>query len=308
MSIFLRDAHTATDGPKAQDALSVSQGEHDKQSGPAREVSTAVGASRPVPARRQARVLRVAGNILIAVGLMMLVGIGGWYGYTWWSNEQFKQQLVAEFGPQALEPQLQATPLPTTPPPAPLPNLNKSSIAAGMLGLAKGSQAPTDDTPPVRLVIPSVNIDSKIVPVTWNMIPAPGGGMKAEWQVADYAVGHHAGSANPGQRTGNVVLSGHVDYKGQVFKDLHKVNKGDEVIVYTERGQYLYVVTDIKLVLEEGASEEQKRANARFMDPTPDPTLTMITCWPYGIDTHRLIVIARPYQSTLSTQSEFTLR
>jgi len=57
-----------------------------------------------------------------------------------------------------------------------------------------------------------------------------------------------------------------------------------------------------------GVSDEQKRLNAMYMDPTPDATLTMITCWPYGIDTHRLIVIAKPYQSSLTTQSEFTIR
>jgi sortase A len=139
------------------------------------------------------------------------------------------------------------------------------------------------------------------------MIPSPGGGVKSEWQVADYAVGHHAGSANPGQ-VGNVVLSGHVDYRGQVFKDLKDVNKGDEVVVYTEKGQYIYVVTDLKIVREEGVPDAQRRENAKFMNPTPDLTLTMITCWPYGIDTHRLIVIAKPYQSALSTQSEFKIR
>ena len=39
-----------------------------------------------------------------------------------------------------------------------------------------------------------------------------------------------------------------------------------------------------------------------------DQTLTLITCWPYGIDTHRLIVIAKPYQSSVSAQSEFVIR
>jgi sortase A len=139
------------------------------------------------------------------------------------------------------------------------------------------------------------------------MIPSKGGGQKSEWQVADFAVGHHAGTANPGQ-PGNVVLSAHVDYKGQVFKDLNKAQKGDEVIVYTQKGQYLYVVTDIVLVKEDGVSDEQKRFNAAYMDPTPDPTLTMITCWPYGVDNYRLIVIAKPYQSGLSTQSEYVIR
>jgi sortase A len=62
------------------------------------------------------------------------------------------------------------------------------------------------------------------------------------------------------------------------------------------------------LVREEGVSEEQRLQNAEYMKPTPDQTLTLITCWPYGIDTHRLIVIAKPYQSALSAQSEFVIR
>ena len=84
--------------------------------------------------------------------------------------------------------------------------------------------------------------------------------------------------------------------------------KGDEVIVYTEKGQYIYVVTDMVIVKEEGASEAEKRRNARYMDSTPDLTLTMITCWPYGIDTHRFIAIAKPYQTSESAQSEFIIR
>src|SRR5439155_9379631 len=108
---------------------------------------------------------------------------------------------------------------------------------------------------------------------------------------------------------GNVVLSGHVDYKGQVFKDLHNVNKGDEVTVFTaEKGQYIYVVTDMVLVKEEGVSDEQKRENARYMDATPDQTLTMITCWPYGVDDHRLIVIAKPYDSGLPSRPDLVLK
>lgn len=274
---------------------------------PAREIVAEKG---HVSTRRSGALARIVGNLLIVSGLLMLLGIGGWYGYTQWSNEQYKERLAARFGVSAVEPPAGLAPTPTTPTPAaPAPTFASAlnNVGVGLLGALNKPPAQTDNSPPVRLSIKSVGIDSEVVPVSWDMIPAAGGRMKAEWQVADYAVGHHYGSANPGQ-IGNVVLSGHVDYKGQVFKELHKVNKGDEVTLYTEKGQYLYVVTDMVLVLEEGASEEQKRANARYMDPTPDQTLTMITCWPYGINTHRLIVIAKPYQSSLSTQSEFSIR
>jgi sortase A len=259
---------------------------------------------RPDPSPRQSgRKLRILGNLLIFTGLLMLAGIGGWYGYTQWSSDRFKQELTEKFGSAAVEPPVNLTPQPTAPLPPP-PRL--SNIGTG-IDVSNRIPIAIDNTPPLTLTIPSVNISSKIVPVSWEMIPKPGGGVKSEWQVADYAVGHHFGSANPGQ-VGNVVLSGHVDYKGQVFKDLHEVIKGDEVTVFTERGQYLYVVTEKVLVLEEGATEEQKMRNAAYMNPTPDQTLTMITCWPYGIDTHRLVVIAKPYQSSLSTMSDFSIR
>jgi sortase A len=253
--------------------------------------------------RKRRNPMRVLGNLLIIAGLLMLLGIGGWYGYREWDNQQFKAHVSETYGSSAFEPPINATPIPTAIPPKPLPVL-----ASTGLGIAGGKvPVQADVSPPVRLVIPSVKIDSKIVPISWAMLPAPGGGLKSEWQVADYAVGHHAGTANPGQ-TGNVVLSGHVDYRGQVFKDLNKVSKGDEVTVYTEKGQYIYVVTDMVIVKEEGVSDAQKAANAAYMNPTADQTLTMITCWPYGVDDHRLIVIAKPYQSALSSQSEFTLR
>src|SRR5688500_2697616 len=252
-------------------------------------------------ARREGSALRVVGNLLIVVGLLMLLGIGGWYGFTLWDNAQFKDEFIATYGLDKFEPPIDATPVPTQAPlPTPLPVLTGRNIGTEMVGIARVP----DTSPPVRLHIPSVSIDSSVVPIGWSMLPAPGGGVKSEWNVADYAVGHHKGSVNPGQ-VGNVVLSGHVDYKGQVFKDLHQVKKGDEVLLYTEKGQYIYVVTDIVIVREEGVSEEQKRANAAYMNQWKDLTLTMITCWPYGIDTHRLIVIAKPYQSALSTQSEF---
>lgn len=264
-------------------------------------------------ARREAPFLRILGNLLILTGVLMLLGIGGWYGYTQWNAEQTRKDVETRFAmPTAgpTEPVLAiATALPTATLPATSVSLNPTAGADGqnISTILVGSEKKIDTSPPVRLVISSVKIDSKVVPVGWDMIPKPGGGAQAEWQVADYAVGHHQGSANPGQ-PGNVVMSGHVDYKGEVFRNLHLVNKGDQVVVYTEQGQYLYVVDHAVIVQEDGASEEQKRANARYMDPTPDPTLTMITCFPYGIDDKRLIVIAKPYQPTTTTQSEFSLR
>jgi sortase A len=99
-----------------------------------------------------------------------------------------------------------------------------------------------------------------------------------------------------------------VDWKGEVFKNLHEAKRGDEIHVYTDDREYLYLVQDIQIVLEDGATDAQKRQNARFMDPTPDQTLTLITCYPYGIDNHRLIVIAKPYDSGLPARPDFIVK
>lgn len=265
-------------------------------------------------ARKPVPFLRILGNLLIVVGLSMLLGIGGWWGFNQWNNQQFLQEKQKD-GLRVLTPVSEAaagsvadTPVPPTATPTPVQALELLNVDSNKwLNVVPTVTPVPDDSPPIRVTIPSVAIDSEVVPITWAMIPAKGGGMKPEWQVADYAVGHHAGTANPGQ-VGNVVLSGHVDYKGEVFRRLNEVKKGDLVTVYTEKGQYIYVITDMVLVQEEGVSDEQKRINARFMDPTPDQTLTMITCWPYGIDTHRFIAIAKPYKPASSEQSEFSIR
>ncbi len=184
----------------------------------------------------------------------------------------------------------------------PLPDLN-----TGTGGLNFGAATPNE--PPTQLMIPSVGIDSKVVPVGWDMIPGKDGRDTAEWNVAEYAVGHHQGSANPGQ-VGNVVMSGHVDWKGEVFKNLIDVKRGDQVYVKTGDREFLYIIQGATIVKEDGpdVTDEMRRENARFMDPTPDQTLTMITCYPYGIDDHRLIVIAKPYDSGLPARPDLNLK
>ncbi|HST03911.1 MAG TPA: sortase [Chloroflexia bacterium] len=259
--------------------------------------------------------VRFLGNLLIVGGLLLLLGVGGWQGYIAWSNNQqlssfHDEGVVVE---PTLDPSTQAglpieTPITSAAalPEPPPPNLNPGGLV--LEGWAALHQQQIDNSPTTHLTIPSVGVDSKIVPIDWKMIPGKdGAAAKSEWQVADYAVGHHAGTANPGQ-PGNVVLSGHDDYKGEVFKNLHDVHKGDEVIVDTEKGQYVYIITDLVLVKEEGVSDAQKLSNAAYMNPTPDQTLTMITCWPYGIDDYRFIAIAKPYQSSQSAFSEFFIR
>jgi sortase A len=102
------------------------------------------------------------------------------------------------------------------------------------------------------------------------------------WEQLKKGVGQHVGTANPGE-VGNVVVSAHNDIFGELFKDLDKLKTGDTVILTTQDRSFTYVITGTQIV-------EPTRVD--LMAPTPEKTLTMISCYPYRIDTHRIVVTA----------------
>ncbi len=143
-----------------------------------------------------------------------------------------------------------------------------------------------------RLVIPAIKLDSKVIEVGWETIEE-NGQLISVWQVAEYAVGQHRGSANPGEGD-NIVLAGHVGGYGRVFKDLFYLKPGDEVIVYSRGQPYRYIVSERIIVDEEGVPPEQRLANARYIAPTGYEVVTMVTCWPpSGPDKFKQRVIVR---------------
>lgn len=150
-----------------------------------------------------------------------------------------------------------------------------------------------------RVVLPSIKVDAKVIEVGWELVEQ-GGQQVAVWQVAEYAVGQHRGSANPGEG-GNVVLAGHVGGFGQVFRDLYYVRPGEPVILYSDGRQFLYTVKERLVVTEEGAPPEQRAENAKLIAPTDSEVVTMITCWPAtGRDkfTQRVIIRAVPFEAS----------
>jgi len=151
---------------------------------------------------------------------------------------------------------------------------------------------PAPAKPPDRLVIPRIGLDSPIVPIGWSVVEQDGI-IAREWEVADYKVGWHETSSYPG-RIGNTVLNGHHNIKGEVFRYLVDLEPGDQVYVYAEDQRYTYVVTEKHILKEKGQPLDVRRANAKWIERTVDERLTMITCWPYTNNTHRLVVVAKP--------------
>ena len=142
------------------------------------------------------------------------------------------------------------------------------------------------------MTISSIGLDSEITPVGWSIIQKDGFEYSI-WQVADYAVGWHKTSAPLGQ-PGNTVMAGHHNVNGEVFRDLVNVEVGDTVTIYSGGNRYDYMVDLKTIVKEKGETVEARKRNAQWIAPTDDERITLVTCWPYTNNTHRVIVVARP--------------
>jgi sortase A len=148
---------------------------------------------------------------------------------------------------------------------------------------------------PSRLVIPAIGLDAPIKPVGWET-RVIGDKEISLWDVVDlFAVGWHINSARPGQG-GNVVLSGHHNVYGEVFRDLEHLEPLDDITVYIGETAYHYSVTALRILEEEGQPADVRKQNASCMLPTEYERLTLVTCWPYSGNSHRLIIIALPTQ------------
>lgn len=122
----------------------------------------------------------------------------------------------------------------------------------------------------IRIQIPAIGIDAPIV---------QGDG----WEQLKKGVGQHIGSSNPGEK-GNVVLSAHNDIFGEIFRDLDRLNPGDQITLYTNQRAYTYVVSDSEIV---------EPTHVEIIDNTSQATVTLISCYPYLVDDQRIAVIAR---------------
>lgn len=97
------------------------------------------------------------------------------------------------------------------------------------------------------------------------------------------------------------VISAHTGYPTQVFFDnLVELEKDDLINIYLLDECLTYKVTDINIVEPEDISLLQT-------DDSRD-LLSLITCYPYGVNSHRLIVTAERFESndTDSTEDEIT--
>lgn len=144
-----------------------------------------------------------------------------------------------------------------------------------------------------RIVAESIGLDTTVLEVGWQKI-VQNGVETSVWIVADYAAGWHQNSALPGEG-GNIVMSGHHNIKGEIFRYIVDLEPGAIISLYDANQQrHDYYVEDKFIVKDKGEPEVVRRENAKWIGQFNEERLTMITCWPYNNNTHRVIVISKP--------------
>jgi sortase A len=140
------------------------------------------------------------------------------------------------------------------------------------------------------LSIPAIGLEAPIialvpaerevegVPVTRLLVP---NSFSVSWDMT---------SAEPGF-AGNTILTGHHNVYGGVFGDLHLLDYGAEIAIWSEYGVFSYYVSVIEYLPEDDQPLEVRYQNAQWLNNTPDDRVTLITCWPNSTSTHRLIVV-----------------
>lgn len=150
---------------------------------------------------------------------------------------------------------------------------------------------------PQRIVIPSLEVDAPVTDVSLAAVES-GEQTYYQWQVpATYEAGWHNTSAPLGQ-PGNTVLNGHHNIHGEVFGKLVDLEAGAEIVVYDRAEPHRYTVADVQILPERDQPLEVRVENASWIQPTDDERLTLVTCWPYTDNSHRLIVVAFPAESS----------
>jgi sortase A len=141
-------------------------------------------------------------------------------------------------------------------------NLARDSFATA----ASSAAAPDFAAPPIRgmpladLSIPRLNFSAIVF-------------HGSDGHTLSIGVGHVEDTAFPGE-AGNVAIAGHRD---TFFRPLRNVHVGDDVFLATPHNRLHYRVSSLGVV---GADE------ISVLQPTENPTLTLITCYPFWVLGH----------------------
>ena len=151
---------------------------------------------------------------------------------------------------------------------------------------------------PTRIVIQAIQLDVPVETVGWHVERGA-----SVWDVPNRRAAGWLKTSAPAGQPGNTVLDGHHNIKGEVFRYLVSLKPGDAIDLYAGEKVYHYAVTEKHILPDRDQPLQVRIANAQWIQPTADERLTLVTCWPYTNNTHRLIIVARPVLSASANQT-----
>ena len=146
---------------------------------------------------------------------------------------------------------------------------------------------------PERLIIDKIGLDAPVVFAESIEISVEGKSAIQFLVPEEFAVGWHENSAPLGV-IGNTVLSGHHNAFGEVFKGLVDLEVGDTITITSGEKQFSYIIVNKMILPEKDQPLSVRLQNGRWILPSKDERITLVTCWPARSNTHRLILVAVP--------------
>ena len=202
-------------------------------------------------------IIKIFGWIFIAAGLIIIVGSL----YINLRQQAMKESAVTEFNNMVAERKATAQEDPAE---------SDASEPEENVVQAQSDEEVTEGDILYMLRIPSIDSENPVRE-----------GVSAD-VLAD-SLGHEPDTAYIGEG-GNCVIAGHRNYSfGSFFNRLNEVKIGDVIYVDTVSDSFAYVVDEIMVVEPEDLS---------VLLPSDEDILTLYTCTPLYIATHRLVIVA----------------
>lgn len=144
---------------------------------------------------------------------------------------------------------------------------------------------------PQRLLIPVIGMNVAIEPADSSIIQFEGK-RYLQWQAPNgNAPGWQTDSAGLGV-PGNTVMYGHHNVGGKVFENLHKLEVGQRLQLKSGDELFTYRIVLTMILEERNQPLEVRLDNAKWLMPSSDERVTLVTCWPATGNSHRVIVVA----------------
>ena len=145
--------------------------------------------------------------------------------------------------------------------------------------------AALNSEPGLRMRIPAIDLDATVSEL--EIIDL---GDAREWSTPDKVVGHIPTTANPGESANGWYfghLSNFLSNEGDIFRRLPEIaamikNDPVDIFITTSNAEYMYRVTQSEMLHRDDLS----------LTETSDAQISLVTCWPYRVYDHRILVSA----------------